>query len=200
MVSAHFYDAEARNYEWSRRPFLRGRGKLLSELALKEGEKALEIGCGTGWNLPFMADAVGVGGVVVGLELSRGMLAEAARGRFPPNVRLIQGDASAGIPEGGPFDAVLFSYSFSAIPDRRKALENVLASLSPAGRIGIVDFTLNRSAPAWLNRLFRAWGARHSCDFAANPLPFLDAAGFDLSRKSQSFGFSYRLIARRKSG
>jgi S-adenosylmethionine-diacylgycerolhomoserine-N-methlytransferase len=194
----HFYDAQARGYEWSRRFFLWGRGRIVEYLGLKEGEKVLEVGCGTGWNLKPLAGKVGKAGSVTGMEISRGMLAEAERKKLPPQVRLVAGDATLGVSADPPIDAALFSYSFSAIPEPSKGLRNVISVLSPAGRIGIVDFCTRGGAPGWVNGAFLRWGKSHSCDFAADPRPVLLENGFEIAIANQFFGFSYRLIATRK--
>ena len=51
-----------------------GRCKRLD---LKPGDHVLEIGCGTGRNLPYLRDAVGPQGRVYGVDISAGMLERA---------------------------------------------------------------------------------------------------------------------------
>jgi demethylmenaquinone methyltransferase/2-methoxy-6-polyprenyl-1,4-benzoquinol methylase len=53
------------------------RRRTVQRLDLNQGETVLEIGCGSGRNLPMLVKAVGPEGRVIGLELSEGMLARA---------------------------------------------------------------------------------------------------------------------------
>ena len=55
----------------------RFRARAAQHLALRPGDRVLEIGCGTGRNFPYLREAVGPGGRVYGVDLSAGMLARA---------------------------------------------------------------------------------------------------------------------------
>lgn len=192
-----FYDAQARSYEWTRKGFLRGRKAVVDELAIMPGEQVLEIGCGTGWNLPLLAKKVGAEGRVVGLEVSQKMLDRARQKNLASQVELICGDATVAEVAQGMFDIILFSYSYSAIPERHDILARLLSQLQPVGRVGMVDFCSNPDMPRWINDMFRWWGRKHSCDFAADPTPVLTREGLQVNQEKQGFGFSYRLVALR---
>ncbi len=130
------------------------RARAVDALGLAPGERALEVGCGTGLNLRYLADAVGPRGEVLGVDASPGMLARArmrvAR-RGWRNVRLLQQDA-ASMEIDAPLDAVLFGLSYSVIPERRSALERAWGSLREGGRLVIFDGTLPADA---LGRVLR---------------------------------------------
>src|SRR5437763_10685971 len=53
------------------------RERAVQRLALKAGNRVLEIGCGTGRNFAHLRAAVGPSGQVYGVDLSSGMLARA---------------------------------------------------------------------------------------------------------------------------
>ena len=89
------------------------REKAVATLELNPGDRVLEIGCGTGRNLPALRAAVGDTGHVYGIDLSAGMLTRARslldRHQWR-NVTLVHGDAvDYQAPE--PLDGVLFGFS-----------------------------------------------------------------------------------------
>lgn len=125
------------------------RRKGVDALGLGAGDRVLEIGVGTGRNLPYLVDAVGPTGTVIGVDLSAGMLAEArkllARQGWS-NVELIEGNAAT-VEIEGEVDAVLFSLAYSAIPpeSRASAAERGWEHLRPGGRLVVMDLGLTRT-------------------------------------------------------
>ena len=125
----------------------RARRKAAAALALREGDAVLEVGAGTGRNFRYLVDAVGPTGRIVALDASAGMLRQARRlvdREGWSNVELLDQDASR-MDVDGTFDAVLFSLSYSVIPDRRAALERAWALLRPGGRVVIMDASLQQT-------------------------------------------------------
>lgn len=123
------------------------RRKAAAALKLKPGDTVLEIGAGTGRNFPYLVDALGPSGTVIGVDASTGMLAEAQkliRRRGWSNVRLLHQDATR-LQVDREVDAVLFSLSYSALPEPRPALARALERLRPGGRVVVMDMGLTHS-------------------------------------------------------
>lgn len=155
-------------YDFTRKYYLFGRDRLIDELAPKPGARIVEIGCGTARNLIRIA-ARHPDTRLFGLDASEAMLDTAARAirraGLEDRIALAQGYAEVLAPAiyglGEPFDEAIFPYSLSMIPDWKQAIRAAGSSLSPAGRIHIVDFgdlagfasPLRASLLAWL-RLF----------------------------------------------
>ena len=138
------YDRKARWYRAAEITLLlphRLRKKAVQRLDLEPGETVLEIGCGTGRNLPLLCETVGDDGQVIGVDASSGMLARAQQWvthHHRQNVRLLQQDA-AELTLLDQVDAVLFSLSYSVLPDRETVLQKAWEALRPDGRLVIVE-------------------------------------------------------------
>lgn len=144
------YDRVARFYSTLEPLYLifpPARRRAVVALGLKPGDTVLEIGAGTGRNFPYLVDAVGPGGTVIGVDASRGMLAEARRlidRRGWSNVQLLRQDATQ-LELDRDVDAVLFSLSYSALPEPHPALARGWERLRPGGRVVVMDMGLTRS-------------------------------------------------------
>jgi cytochrome P450/ubiquinone/menaquinone biosynthesis C-methylase UbiE len=124
--------------------FTPARRKAVVALNLKAGDVVLEIGAGTGRNLPYLVDAVGPAGSVIAVDASEGMLAEAHKlieRHGWANVQLLHQDA-AQLQLDGDVDAVLFSLSYSVIPEPGPALARAWKLLRPAARLVVMDMGL----------------------------------------------------------
>ena len=88
---AGLYDLIARRLPGVRRI----RRTVATACRLEPGDTVVEFGCGTGANLPFLAERVGPTGRVVGIDFTDGVLAQARRRtREFENVDLVLADAT----------------------------------------------------------------------------------------------------------
>ncbi len=120
------------------------RRKAAERLQLGPGSSVLEIGCGTGLNLPHLRAAVGPIGTVYGVDISTGMLAKAralcAHNDWS-NVNLLQQDAAEfTVPK--PLDGVMFGLSYNTIPHHLAVLHHAWTLLRPGGRLVVMDAKL----------------------------------------------------------
>jgi protein-L-isoaspartate O-methyltransferase len=101
--------------------------QMLEDLRLEPGQRALEVGAGTGYNAALLARLVRS---VVSVEVDRRVLAEARehlRALPDRRVHFCHGDGRDGCPEGAPFDRIEVT---AATPDLEPAW---LDQLSPGG-------------------------------------------------------------------
>lgn len=115
------------------------------ELAdLHPGERALDVGCGTGTLALVVQRRVGATGYVAGIDPAARQIAraraKAARRRLPIDFRI-------GVIERLPFDDQTFDVAFSTLmmhhlpaPLKRQGLAEVARTLKPGGRLIIADF------------------------------------------------------------
>ncbi len=125
------------------------RRRAVVALGLKPGDTVLEIGAGTGRNFPYLVEAVGPSGTIIGVDASPGMLTEARKlieQRGWSNVQLLQQDA-AQLEVDRDVDGVLFSLSYSAMPEPRPALARAWERLRPSSRVVVLDMGLTEGGP-----------------------------------------------------
>lgn len=122
--------------------FVEQRRATRAALALRQGEKVLDIGSGPGLLACEMAAEVGAGGSVDGIDPSESMLA-LARGRRPPEgaakIRFVAGDACALPFAGETFDAAVATQVYEYVHDMPAALGEAFRVLRPGGRLLVLD-------------------------------------------------------------
>jgi demethylmenaquinone methyltransferase/2-methoxy-6-polyprenyl-1,4-benzoquinol methylase len=123
------------------------RDMALKRLNIARGEIVLEIGFGTGHCLQQMAEAVGEGGKVYGIDISSGMVA-ASRRRLERaglwgRVELTCDDAMKMPYENGKFDAVITSFALELFdsPEIPQVLAEVRRVLRPTGRLEVASMS-----------------------------------------------------------
>jgi protein-L-isoaspartate(D-aspartate) O-methyltransferase len=93
--------------------------RMTEWLDIKEGQKILEIGTGSGWQTAILSYLVGHG-MVYSIE-RHSELAEFAKKNLDKlgikNVKVILGDGSSGFSEESPFDRIIVTAGCKKIPD-----------------------------------------------------------------------------------
>jgi SAM-dependent methyltransferase len=119
----------------------------IAAAAPKFGEHALDIGCGTGTTVLRLAEAVGSGGRVLGVDISEQQLALAGQriaAADASHVRLVLGDAATHdfVPES--FDLAFSRYGVMFFADPVAAFQNIRTAMRSTGRL---LFAVFRSGP-----------------------------------------------------
>jgi ubiquinone/menaquinone biosynthesis C-methylase UbiE len=173
---------------------------------LAEG-RVLEVGFGTGLNLPWY-DPARVERVI-GVEPAAQMLARArersAAAPFEVEHLALEGER---LPlDAASVDSAVVTFSLCSIPDAPRALEGVRRALRPGGRLLFCEHGLAPDAATarWQQRVSPLWrrtfgGCRLDRDVPA----LLDAAGFTVERLDAGYvaggprlaSFFYRGVAR----
>ncbi|MFQ5344145.1 MAG: class I SAM-dependent methyltransferase, partial [Anaerolineae bacterium] len=128
------------------------RREAVRALGLRPGSTVLELGCGTGLNFPFLQQAVGPKGKIIGVDLTPAMLAE-AKAKIQKhgwsNVELVQADVSRfempqepalSLTKG--VDGVLSTFALSLMPAYEEIIRKSAQALTSGGRLVILDLKL----------------------------------------------------------
>jgi ubiquinone/menaquinone biosynthesis C-methylase UbiE len=122
------------------------------------GGRVLEIGIGSGLNLPFYSRSVKH---LIGLDPSPKLLAM-ARGKLPPDlspIELVEGSAEAIPLENGSIDTVVTTWTLCSIPDAGRALREMSRVLKPTGRLLFVEHGLapDPNVRWWQDHMTPVW-------------------------------------------
>ena len=182
---AQVFDALADSYDQTGVPFFGPVGRTLVDLLAPEpGERCLDVGCGRGAVTIPLASAVAPGGSVLGVDLSTGMLAEAARlveTAGVHDVRLEQADAADLSALPADFDLVASSLVLFFLADPAPALRTWVERLRPGGRIGLVTFGEEDEPSKALEALLREFAPPGMRDpkTVGEDSPFASEAGME---------------------
>jgi ubiquinone/menaquinone biosynthesis C-methylase UbiE len=125
----------------------------VEQLAATPGATIVDIGCGTGHNLPLLSAAVGPAGRVIGVDLTDAMLSKAqdrVEEHGLTNVTLVQADLR-NYEYPADVNGIIACFSLTLIADYEKLIERGFEALAPDGRFVILDYKLPRWWPRLLN-------------------------------------------------
>jgi demethylmenaquinone methyltransferase/2-methoxy-6-polyprenyl-1,4-benzoquinol methylase len=140
------------------------RAEGLALLHARAGERVLEVGFGTGHALAALGRAVGPAGLVVGVDVSSGMLAAARRSLASAGagrVVVALNDARNLCFRDHVFDAAFLSFTLELFdrPDMLIVLSELARVLRPGGRLGVVAMAETDPTNAMID--FYQWLHRH---------------------------------------
>lgn len=146
------------------------RRQVVAACRLQPGDTVVEMGCGTGANLPSLREAVGPTGTVIGIDFTGPVLARARTHMATfDNVHLVRADATAppvrarstldaeSGSEDDEIDAVLATFVVGMLADPAGAVDDWCDLVTAGGHVVLANAarTDGWSAPI-VNRVFRA--------------------------------------------
>jgi demethylmenaquinone methyltransferase/2-methoxy-6-polyprenyl-1,4-benzoquinol methylase len=148
--TAPLYDRIGHLIAFGRGP--RYRQQALERAGLRPGMTLLDVATGTGQVARSAASIVPAPGAVVGLDPSRGMLAEARKARPGP---LVQGEAGVLPFRSEAFDMLSMGFALRHVADLDGAFREYRRVLKPGGRVLLLEVSRPASAPArWAIRVY----------------------------------------------
>jgi demethylmenaquinone methyltransferase/2-methoxy-6-polyprenyl-1,4-benzoquinol methylase len=123
----------------------RWRRALVEEIAPRDGERILDVACGTGLVTAELRSRARCS--VIALDQSEQMLAR-ARERFRDEVQIVRGEAESLPFPSGSFDALTFTYLLRYVEDPRATVAELARVVRPGGRMAMLEFGVPPWAPA----------------------------------------------------
>ena len=131
------------------------REKIVNAVEVKNGQKALDVGCGTGVFLHLLKQKY-PGVFAVGIDPDQEALDISAK-KFGPDVKLIKSFAEALPFENESFDIVFSTLAFHHMPTeiKEQAIQEIYRVLKPGGKLVIIDF--GTAKHHWFYRIVTFW-------------------------------------------
>lgn len=158
----------------------------------------LEIGVGTGLNVPYYGNDV----VLTGIDVSPAMLAQARKraddlGR---EMSLREADVETLAFPDSSFDTVVFGLCLCSVPDDRRAVEEAARVLKSGGRLLLLEHVRSpKRSVSFLQRLLDPLSVRFQADhLTREPLDHVRAAGLQVEEIERwAWGVMERASARK---
>jgi ubiquinone/menaquinone biosynthesis C-methylase UbiE len=194
------YDRNSKLYDLLELPlellwYRKWRRRLFSKVGK---QSVLEVGIGTGRNLPYYPD----GCVGIAIDLSEGMLSRAAakKGHYAVSLRL--GDVQRLPFSSDEFDVVVATFVFCSVPDPVAGLREVHRVLKPDGRLLLLEHVLPQQP--WLARLLNALNsftvAQGGVHINRRTAENIRKAGFELVEETDLLATIFRLFVAQPGG
>jgi SAM-dependent methyltransferase len=126
---------------------------IIPFLRLNNGDRVLDLGCGTGKLVPWLREGVGPSGLIVEADYCRGMLEAGRRKRFGRRVRFVRMDVQTPAVRGGAFDRIVCFSLFPHLEDQAGALRRFRGLLKPGCPLVIAHTMGREDLNAFLRRV-----------------------------------------------
>jgi SAM-dependent methyltransferase len=159
--------------------------ELFEVADLQQGERVLDVGCGTGPTTHRAASLVGSTGSVTGLDVAPAMV-DAARAAEPMGsdvapIEWVATDATAWRGPSVPFDVVISRFGVMFFADPSAAFANLASLVAPGGRLAIAVWARRRDNPLFEIPLAATLAVRDGFGLPPADVPPADEGPFSMA-------------------
>jgi ubiquinone/menaquinone biosynthesis C-methylase UbiE len=157
------WDARASTFDQKRFNYFRWlQWRVIRLIDLRPGLHFLDIGCGTGWAVRYVANCLHDKGEFCGVDISGAMIETAeAQSRIFGNVHFYKSNAEHLPLESGSMDSAICTNSFHHYLEPSKVLAEIHRVLAMAGRLYILDVTTDDFVMRWIDGRVRQQEREH---------------------------------------
>lgn len=175
-----------------------GCGNPVAHALLSPGDRVLDLGSGAGFDALIARSIVGDAGHVIGIDMTREMLARArdnasAQG-VSANVEFREGTIESLPVETGTIDIAISNCVVNLSPDKPRVFQEVYRVLKNGGRLAFSDILLSAPLPARVRESLPAWiGCIAGASLVSEYVDALESAGFqsiEIERLGDASAFS----------
>lgn len=146
--------------KWLALPFggeTRMRRRLVEPVSFAQGERILEMCCGTGGTTFFISEKAGNTCEITGVDISSGQLRYAKKRQYHCPVRFVEGDVTNTAFEESSFDKVFITHAVHEMPReaRLKTLREAKRLLKQQGQVIVLE--LDNPPSLWVRILIGLW-------------------------------------------
>jgi len=118
----------------------RWRRAMVRAAGIRPGHRVVDVCAGTGASLAVVRDAVGAGGLAVGVDFTAAMLARATGHRVLADALQLPFDDAA-------FDAAVSAFALRDVADQRACVSEMVRVTRPGGGVAILEVGRPRRQP-----------------------------------------------------
>ncbi len=144
--------------------------QAVEDMEIGEGDRILDLGCGTGKNAALMSRYIGKKGRITGVDLSPVMQKQFEKKHGgDPRIQFMRQRIDVPLQLEEKFDKVLISFVIHGFPHkvREAILKNAYDHLKPGGKLMILDFSeFSLASMPWHHRfIFKSVECKYAFDY-----------------------------------
>ncbi len=157
------WSRRAATYDEKRHDYFRFMQKeLLALTKIQSPLNFLDLGCGTGWAVCYVATLTHGEGNFVGIDISKGMIEKSkSNANGLPHVQFYEASADDLPLESTYFDTIICTNSFHHYSNPEAALGEIKRVLKSQGRVYILDVTADDVFIQWIDAKVRSKEKEH---------------------------------------
>jgi len=159
-----------------------GCGNPVALASLREGETALDLGSGAGFDCFLAADRVGENGRVIGVDMTPEMVEKARENATKGNYRNVEfrlGEIENLPAADNSVDVVISNCVINLAPDKERVFKEAYRVLKPGGRLMVSDIVLLQELPDFIKDSIQAYiGCISGAIMREDYVKAIETAGF----------------------